>query len=126
MDTQNQVVEKETPSAPPGGAARLIRQVKRYTRKRFSAEEKIRIVLESFRKEMPVSDICRKEGVGTSLYYSWLKDFMEAGKSRLKGDSLRNATGGEVKRLKKENARLRELLAEYALENQLLKKSLNE
>jgi len=82
-------------------------------------------VLEGFRKEIPISDLCRRENISTAIYYSWLKDFMEAGKSRLKGDTLRNATKGEVKSLQEENLRLKELLGEYTLEIQLLKKSLN-
>jgi transposase len=82
-------------------------------------------VLEGFRKEIPVSDLCRREGISTAIYYSWLKDFMEAGKARLKGDTLRGATETEVKRLRKENARLEELVGEQALRIKLLKKSLN-
>ena len=110
--------------ATPGSGAKLIREVRRNTRKRFSAEDKIRIVLEGFRKEIPVTDLCRREAMSSPLYYSWLKDFMEAGKSRLKGDSLRNATTVEIKKLKAENTRLKELVGEQALEVQLLKKSL--
>jgi transposase len=110
--------------ATPGSGARLIREVRRHTRKRFSAEDKIRIVLEGFRKEIPVTDLCRREGLSTALYYSWLKDFMEAGKSRLKGDSLRNANTQEVKALRADNTKLKELIGEQALEIQLLKKSL--
>ena len=88
-------------------------------------DDKIRIVLEGFRKELPTSDLCRRENISTAIYYSWLKDFMEADKARLKGDSLRDATKGEVKRLREENSRLKELAGEQALDNQLLKKSLN-
>lgn len=124
MKESTLVLEKETPQATTGGAARLIREVKYKTRKRVSAEDKIRIVLEGFRKELPTSDLCRRESISTAIYYSWLKDFMEAGKGRLKGDSLRDATKGEVKHLREENSRLKELLGEAALENQLLKKSL--
>lgn len=110
--------------ATPGSGAKLIREVRRNTRKRFSAEDKIRIVLEGFRKEIPVTDLCRREGLSSPLYYSWLKDFMEAGKGRLKGDSLRNATTIEIKNLRAENTRLKELVGEQALEVQMLKKSL--
>jgi transposase len=124
MNESTLLLEKEDVQATPGSAARLIREVKQRTRKRFSSEDKIRIVLEGFRKELPTSDLCRRENISTAIYYSWLKDFMEAGKSRLKGDSLRNATKGEVKHLREENSRLKELLGEQALENQLLKKSL--
>lgn len=124
MEESTLVLKKEEIAATPGSVAKLIREVKRYTRKKFFAEDKIRIVLEGFRKEIPVSDLCRKEGISTAIYYSWLKDFMEAGKARLKGDSLRNATRTEVKELREENSRLKELLGEQALEMQLLKKSL--
>lgn len=116
--------QEQQEGATPGSGARLVRQVYRKTRKRFSAEDKIRIVLEGFRKEIPVTDLCRREGMSTALYYSWTKDFMEAGKSRLKGDSLRNATDGEVRGLRADNTRLKELVGEQALEIQLLKKSL--
>jgi len=124
MEESTLVLEKEEAQATPGSAAKLIRQVRQNTRKRFSSEDKIRIVLEGFRKEIPISDLCRRENISTAIYYSWLKDFMEAGKARLKGDSLRNATKGEVKSLREENSRLKELPGESALENQLLKKSL--
>ncbi len=125
MENATQELEKEEATATPGSTARLIREVKTRTRKRFSAEEKIRIVLEGFRREVPVSELCRKENISSCLYYSWLKDFMEAGKSQLKGDTVRNATKSEVSGLKQENSRLKELLGEQALEIQLLKKSLN-
>ena len=124
MKDSTLVLEKEETQASPGSAARLIREVKRKTRKRFSSEEKIRIVLEGFRKELPVSDLCRRENISTAIYYSWLKDFMEAGKSRLKGDSLRDATKSEVKRLREDNTRLKELVGDQALNIQILKKSL--
>jgi transposase len=125
METATQVLGIEEVSATPGGAAKLIREVRAKTRRRFSAEEKVRIVLEGFRKEIPVSDLCRREGISSALYYSWLKDFMEAGKVRLKGDSLRDATQSEVKELRVENARLKELVGDQALQIQLLKKSLS-
>lgn len=125
METATQELEKEEVTAAPGSAAKLIREVKYRTRKRFSAEEKIRIVLEGFRKEVPVSELCRKENISSALYYSWLKDFMEAGKACLKGDSVRGATKSEVSELKAENSRLKEVLADQILENQIFKKSLN-
>ena len=125
METSTQVLGSEEVPATPGSAAKLIRKVRAKTRRQFSAEDKIRIVLEGFRKEIPVSDLCRREGISSALYYSWLKDFMEAGKARLKGDSLRDATQSEVKGLREENARLKELAGEQALQIQLLKKSLN-
>ena len=103
---------------------KLIQDVQRHTRKRFSSEEKIRIVLEGFKQEIPVSELCRKENISSALYYSWLKDFMEAGKERLKKDYQRDATKSEVKSLRKENSHLKELLGEQALEIQVFKKSL--
>jgi transposase len=124
MEESTLVLEQEEVTATPGSAAKLIREVRKYTRKKFSAEDKIRIVLEGFRKEIPVSDLCRKENISSAIYYSWLKNFMEAGKASLKGDSLRNATKSEVRQLREENFRLKELLGEQALEAQLLKKSL--
>ena len=125
METTTQTSGIEEIPTPPGSTAKLIREVRAQTRRRFSAEDKIRVVLEGFRKEMPISDLCRREGISSALYYSWLKDFMEAGKTRLKGDTLRDATQGEVKELRRENSRLKELVGEQALEIQLLKKSLN-
>jgi transposase len=125
METSTQVIDSEEVAATPGSAAKLIREVRAKTRRKFSAEDKIRIVLEGFRKEIPVSDLCRREGISSALYYSWLKDFMEGGKARLKGDSLRDATQGEVKQFRLENARLKELVGDQALQIQLLKKSLN-
>ena len=125
MKESTLVVEKEGSQATPGSAANLIREVKYKTRKRVSSEDKIRIVLEGFRGELSTSDLCRRESISTAIYYSWLKNFMEAGKARLKGDGLRDATTSEVKHLRDENSRLKELLGEAALDNQLLKKSLN-
>jgi len=125
METTTQTSGIEEVSTTSGSTAKLIREVRAQTHRRFSAEDKIRIVLEGFRKEMPVSDLCRREGISSALYYSWLKDFMEAGKGRLKGDTLRDATHSEVKGLRQENGRLKELVGEQALEIQLLKKSLN-
>ena len=120
LDTQTTEIQ-----VSPGSTKKLINQIRRNTKKRFSADDKIRIVLEGFRKEIPVSDLCRREGVSTSIYYRWLKDFMEAGKSQLKRDSLRDATKNEVKKIKQENTRLKELLGNQALDNYILKKSLN-
>jgi len=126
--TQTAVLEPEQDQhvrATPGSTIRLINKIKRVNRKRLSAEDKIRIVLEGFRKELSVTDLCRRESIHVSLYYSWLKDFMEAGKSRLKGDSIRNANENEVKHLQAENNRLKTLAGEQALELCLLKKSLS-
>jgi len=110
--------------AQPGSTARLIRRVRKATARRFSAEDKIRIVLEEFRKELPVSDLCRREGISPAIYYNWLKQFMEAGKARLKGATLRGATPDEVKQLRQENSQLKELLGQQSLELALFKKSL--
>ena len=126
--TQTAVLEPEQDQhvrATPGSTIRLINKIKRVNRKRLSAEDKIRIVLEGFRKELSVRDLCRRESIHVSLYYSWLKDFMEAGKSRLKGDSIRSANENEVKQLQAENNRLKTLAGEQALELCLFKKSLN-
>lgn len=124
MDEVTQVGTEER--AAPGSTAQLIRRVRKATERRFSAEEKIRIVLEGFRKELPVTEICRREGISASIYYSWLKQFMEAGKGRLKGDTLRDATSDEVKQLRQENRQLKELLGQQALELSLFKKNLLE
>jgi transposase len=101
-----------------------IRKAKKVTRRRFSAEEKIRVVMEGMRGEDSVSALCRREGIQSTVYYRWLKDFMEAGKRRLQGDTLREAGHDEVKALRDENARLKQLVAEYALDVMTLKKSL--
>jgi len=121
METNSAVVEEQ---ATPGSGAQLIREVRRRTRKKFSTEDKIRIVLEGFRKEIPVTDLCRQERISAAVYYAWLKDFMEAGKTRLRGDTLRGANEEEVKELRIENDRLKALAGEQALQLQLLKKSL--
>jgi len=105
-------------------ARRLIRHTKRVTRRKFTPEEKVRIVIEGIRGDITVSALCRREGINSGVYYKWLKDYMEAGKSRLKGDTLRNANKSEVEALKRENARLKELVAELSVENLVLKKSL--
>ena len=103
---------------------RLIRTTRQATRRRYLPDEKIRIVMEGIRGDEPVSAVCRREGISANIYYKWLKDFMEAGKSRLKGDETRDATRGEVQELKRENERLKQLVAELSLDNMVLKKSL--
>jgi transposase len=115
---------KPRSSSQKGSARQLIRQVRQSTRRRYTAEEKIRIVMEGIRNDDPVSAICRREGINANVYYKWLKDFMEAGKSRLKGEETRDATRGEVNDLKRENERLKQLVAELSLDNLVLKKSL--
>ena len=103
---------------------KLIRQTRQATQKRYTAEEKIRIVMEGLRAEEPISAICRREGLHSNLYYRWLKDFMEAGKSRLKGEETRGATRGEMEEILRENGRLKELVANLSVEVMVLKKSL--
>ena len=102
----------------------LIRDVKRRTRRKFSAEEKIRIVLEGLRGEESVAAICRKESIHPNLYYKWSKEFMEAAKKRMVGDTQREASSDEVKELRDENNELKMLVAELSLKNKVLKKSL--
>ena len=105
-------------------ADKLVRGIKRKTRKHYSAEEKIRIVLAGLRGEESFAALCRREGIAESLYYSWSKEFLEAGKNRLAGDTARQATSPEVKELRSESAALKEMVAELTLENRLLKKSM--
>ena len=101
----------------------LIRDIKRITRRKFTAEEKIRIVLEGFRRDTPIRDLCRREGIKPSTYYAWLKDFMEAGKERLTRDTTRDTTRNEIQEMKRENARLKTLVAELSLQVHVLKKT---
>jgi transposase len=103
----------------------VVREIKRNTRRKFTSEEKIRIVLEGLRGEESIATICRREGINPNLYYRWSKSFLEAGKKRLSGDTKREATTGEVIELRKENEDLKKLLAETYLENRLIKKNLN-
>ena len=105
-------------------AEQAVRDIRRKTRKQYSSEEKIRIVLEGLRGEESIAALCRREGIAESLYYSWSKDFLEAGKKRLAGDTGRQATSGDVKDLKREMRDMKELVAELSLENRLLKKSM--
>jgi len=102
----------------------VVAQIKKATRRKFSADEKIRIVLEGLRGEISISELCRREGIAASIYYKWSKAFLEAGKNGLTKDTLRDATSEEVKRLKAENQQLKESLADSILETQRYKKSL--
>ena len=102
---------------------RFIWDIKHITRRKFTAEEKIRIVLEGFRRDTPIRDLCRRESIRPGTYYAWLKDFMEAGKGRLTRDTARDATRSEVNGLKRENARLKQLVAELSLQVHVLKKT---
>lgn len=106
-------------------ASSLISELKRKTRRNYSSEEKIRIVIDGMRGEITIAELCRKEGLSQGLYYKWSKDFMEAGKKRLSGDTMREANTSEVKELKDENRSLKELVAELSLDNRDLKKNLN-
>jgi transposase len=111
-------------SGPPKETSeRVVRNIRRATRKRYSAEEKIRIVLDGLRGEDSIAELCRREGIAQGLYYSWSKEFLEAGKKRLAGDTAREASTGEVKVLRREAHDLKEVVAELMLENRLLKKS---
>ena len=105
-------------------ADRVVKDIKRQTRRRFSAEEKIRIVLAGLRGEDSIAELCRQEGIAQSQYYSWSKEFMEAGKKRLAGDTMRAANTDEVQGLRREARDLKEVVAEQALELRLLKKSM--
>ena len=110
-----------TPTSP---SERLVKNIRRATRKQYSAEEKIRIVLDGLRGESSIAELCRREGIAEGLYYSWSKEFLEAGKRRLAGDTARAATTDEVKDLRREATALKEVVAEQALELRLLKKSM--
>jgi len=105
-------------------AERVVKDIRRKTRRHFSAEDKIRIVLDGLRGDDSIAELCRREGIAQSLYYTWSKEFMEAGKRRLAGDTARSATTDEVKDLRREARDLKECVADLTLENRLLKKSM--
>jgi len=105
-------------------AEATVRNIRRKTRRKYSAEEKIRIVLEGMRGDHTIAELCRRESISENLYYRWSKDFLEAGKSRLVGDTKRDASSKQVKALRQENEQLKQLVAELALKNKVLKKSL--
>mgnify|MGYP006367413003 FL=1 len=115
---------KSEPGKPP--AEQVIKDIRRATRRHFSAEDKIRIVLEGLRGEESIAELCRREGIASSQYYGWSKEFLEAGKRRLAGDTARAATPSEVKELRHEAKALKEVVADLTLENRLLKKSMTE
>ena len=110
---------------PKESATSLINEIKRRARRKFSSEEKIRIVVEGMRGEESIAEICRKHSIHQNMYYKWSKEFMEAGKKRLHGDTVREATSGEVAELRKENSELKELVAELTLQVRILKKSIS-
>jgi len=105
-------------------ADKLVKNIRRKTRQTYSAEEKIRIVLAGLRGEESIASLCRREGIAESLYYSWSKELLEAGKRRLAGDTARQATSPEIKDLRSESLALKEAVADLTLENRLLKKSM--
>ena len=111
-------------SGPQSSAEQHVREIRRQTRKRYSSEEKIRIVLEGLRGEYSIAELCRREGIAQGLYYKWSKEFLEAGKKRLSGDTERQATSSEVRDLRRDMSDLKEALADVLLENRLLKKSM--
>ena len=113
-----------TKSSKAGSAEKTVKDIRRATRKNYGAEEKIRIVLEGLRGEHSIAELCRIEGINQNLYYRWSKDFLDAGKKRLSGDTEREANTSEVKGLRSEAGQLKEALAEQVLENRLLKKSM--
>ena len=112
-------MEQQKPSV-----SRLVQEIKRKTRRVFSSEEKIQIVLEGLRGEESIAALCRKYGIHENNYYNWSKEFMEAGKKRLSGDTERNASSSEVKDLKEENGQLKDLVAELSIQVRVLKKNL--
>lgn len=112
------------PKTSKDAADKVVKNIRRKTRQTYSAEEKIRIVLAGLRGEESISVLCRREGIAESQYYSWSKEFLEAGKRRLSGDTARQATSPEVKELRSESLALKECIADLTLENRLLKKSM--
>ena len=108
---------------PKSKSEKIIKEIKRHTRKKYSSEEKIRIVLEGLRGEISIAELCRKEGINPNVYYKWSKDFLEAGKKRLEGDTLREANSEEVNNLRKENTRLKNAVADLFIKMRILKKS---
>ena len=103
---------------------KVVREIKRHTRRKFSSKEKIRIVLEGLRGEETIAELCRRESINPNLYYNWSKEFLEAGKRRLAGNTKREASSQEVSHLKQENSHLKELVADLSLKNRYLKKNL--
>ena len=106
-------------------AGTTVRRIRRKTRKKYGAEEKIRIVIEGLKGEMTVAELCRKEGISQSLYYKWSKEFLEAGKQRLAGNTTRQADSTEIKAMRQESEQMKFLIAELTLKNRVLKKSLS-
>src|SRR5258706_13258530 len=106
------------------GVEATVREIRRRTRKKYSAEEKVRIVLEGLRGEEKIAELCRREGIHQNMYYKWRKEFLEAGKQRLVGDTRREADSHEVEEMRSENEQLKTLVAELTLKNRVVKESL--
>lgn len=121
--SQNTSDKNQTAEERSQDTKRFVRQVRAATRRKYTSEEKIRIVLEGFRREVTVNELCRKEGIRPNSFYSWTKDFMEAGKERLSRDMTRDATRQEIESLKRDNADLKQMVAELSLELHRLKKT---
>jgi transposase len=115
--------QKTGPAKQP--AETVVKDIRRATRRQFSAEEKIRIVLEGLRGEESIAELCRREGIASSMYYGWSKEFLEPGKKRLAGDTAREASSDEVRSLRRVAGALKEVVADLTLENRLLKKSMS-
>lgn len=117
--------KKETKMHQSSLVGKRVKEIKRRTRKKYNTEEKIRIVLEGLKGESSIAGLCRREGINQNTYYRWSKDFLEAGKKRLRGDTVREANTSEVKHLRHQNGHLKQLVADLSLKNDVLKKSLN-
>lgn len=104
-------------------AEQTVRDIRRQTRRKYNTEEKIHIVLEGLRGEASVAELCRREGINPNMYYKWSKEFLEAGKARLTGDTKREATSNQVVEMRRENEQLKQVVAELLLKNRVLKKS---
>ena len=118
MDIRQPIGTRKSPGE------KIVKDIKRATRRQYSSEEKIRIVLEGLRGEGSIAELCRRDGIAQGIYYKWSKDFMEAGKRRLAGDTARAANTDEVKDLRREARDLKEVVAEQTLELRLLEKSM--
>lgn len=125
MSTHRKTNPKVSAGNSTSNAEKHIKDIRRNTRKIFSSEQKMLIILEGIRAETSVTELCRKHGITTSTYYSWNKEFMEAGKRQLQGDILRGATSDEVDELKAENRKLKESLADLVVRYDIVKKSLS-
>ncbi len=122
-ETQSTVGEPEAAEERTEQTSSFVRRVRAATRRKYTSEEKIRVVLEDFRREVTVNDLCRRGGIKPHSYYSWTKEFMEAGKERLARYSVRDATRQEIHALKRENGELKQLVADLSLEAFRLKKT---